>query len=62
MSTNVRSATIRKGRRDPGLTPTEQRRKNELMRQFIRGGDGPRGNSPEYLEGWDRIFRQKGKK
>lgn len=38
----------RKHRNDAGLTPTEQHRKDVLMRQFT-SGDGPKGNSPEYL-------------
>ena len=33
---NVRSATIRKEKRDPGLTIRERRKKAELMRQFCR--------------------------
>lgn len=30
------------------FTPSEQRLKNQLMRQFIKG-DGPKGNSAAYL-------------
>jgi hypothetical protein len=52
---NTRSATIRKEGRDLGLTPTERHQKNQLMRQFIRG-DGEKGNSQAFKEGWDRIF------
>lgn len=51
----VRSATIWKESKDPGLTPTERHQKNQLMRQFLRV-DGPKGASLEYLEGWERTF------
>jgi hypothetical protein len=50
----VRSATIRKEGRDAGLTPTEKRRKDILMRQFVKG-DGAKGNSPEYKANYDLI-------
>lgn len=43
-----RSVSARKSARDGGLTPTEQHRKNALMKQFMRL-DGPKGNSPEYI-------------
>ena len=43
---NVRSATIRKAKRDPGFTPTEKAQKERLMRQFV--SDGPKGNSAAY--------------
>lgn len=56
---NVRSATIRKEGRDPGLTPTEKHRKDQLMRQFVRG-DGAKGTSPEYLANYDAIDWSKG--
>ncbi len=57
---NVRSATIQKGGRDgQGLTPTEKFRKDQLMRQFIKG-DGEKGNSKAYLENFDKIDWSKG--
>lgn len=46
---NTKSAHARKGRFDGGFTPSEQRKKDQLMRQFIKGYDGPRGNSSEYM-------------
>lgn len=39
----------RKGRYDSGLTPTESRTKERLMRQFLQR-DGQQGNSTAYLE------------
>jgi hypothetical protein len=45
---NTKSHHARKGRYDGGFTPSEQRLKAKLMRQFIRGYDGPRGNTEEY--------------
>lgn len=39
----------RKSRFDPGWTPTEKRQRDQLMRQFLKGGDGGRGNSPAYI-------------
>lgn len=44
-----KAASQRKGRYDGSFTPTEQRLKDKLMRQFIRGYDGPRGTSLEYI-------------
>ncbi len=38
----------RKHRNDPGLTPTEQHIKNNLMNQFRRTGEGPGGHSEAY--------------
>ncbi len=39
----------RKHRKDgPTLTPTEQHKKNVLMRQFMRTGEGPGGNTEAY--------------
>ena len=46
---NTKSRHARKGRYDGSFTPSEQRLKARLMRQFIKGYDGPRGNSAEYL-------------
>ena len=40
----------RKASRDGNtFTPTEQHRKNELMRQFMRTGEGSGGRSAEYV-------------
>ena len=45
-----KSASMRKGRYDGSYTPTEQRTKDRLMRQFIRNGDGSgSGNTYEYV-------------
>lgn len=44
-----KNRSMRKGSRDGGLTPTEQARKQKLMRQFLQV-DGPKGASPEYLQ------------
>lgn len=38
----------RKSSRDPGFTPSEQRKRDQLMRQFTRL-EGPSGNSEAYL-------------
>jgi len=44
-----RSVSQRKSGRDPGFTPTEQRKKNELMKQFQRNSEGGGvGNSAAY--------------
>lgn len=44
-----RSVSTRKSARDGGLTPTEQRRKDTLMRQFMRNPEGGGvGNSEAY--------------
>ncbi len=43
-----KSVSQRKSARDGGLTPSEQHKKNALMRQFMRL-DGPKGSSPEYI-------------
>ncbi len=39
----------RRGRYDPGFTPTEKTHKEKLMRQFL-GHDGPRGATKAYLD------------
>lgn len=39
----------RRGRYDPGLTPSEKRVKGELMNQFRRTGEGPGGRSEAYV-------------
>lgn len=44
---NTKSRHTRKGKHDPGLTPTEQHRKNALMRQFMSCHEGER-NSDAY--------------
>lgn len=43
-----KSRSQRKGRYDAGWTPTESRKRDQLLRQFIKGYDGPRGNSAAY--------------
>lgn len=43
-----KSRAGRKGRYDGSYTGTEQRTKNRLMRQFMRTGEGPGGNSDAY--------------
>lgn len=55
---NVRPATIRRSGKDgASFTPTEKRKKDRLMRQFLKGSqDGPRGASPEYCSGYDRML------
>lgn len=49
-----KASNLRKGRFDGGFTPTEQHRKNALMRQFLQL-DGPKGASEEYRRGYDAI-------
>lgn len=52
----------RRSSRDPGLTPTEQHRKNNLMRQFMRTGEGGgSGNTEAYRNAscWDERGRLK---
>lgn len=44
-----KARSARKGRYDGGFTPSEQRKKDQLMRQFLKGYDGPRGASLEYV-------------
>jgi hypothetical protein len=46
-SESRRSVSQRKGRYDGGFTPTEQRTKDRLMRQFLKR-DGLHGNSEAY--------------
>lgn len=46
---NTKSHHARKGRYDGSFTPSEQRLKNKLMKQFTRL-EGPSGNSAAYLE------------
>lgn len=43
-----KSRSTRKGRYDGSFTPTEQRTKNRLMKQFTRL-EGPSGNSAAYV-------------
>jgi hypothetical protein len=40
---------------DEGWTPTEQRIREQKLRQFT-STDGPKGNSKEYRDSYDRIF------
>jgi len=55
-----KSCEKRMGRYDGGFTPSEQRLKNQLMKQFMKhGGEGPGGNSAAYQEGWERTFGKK---
>lgn len=56
---NVRSATIRKEGRDPGWTPTEKRRRDQLMRQFCKG-DAVKASSKEFRDNYDLIDWSKG--
>ena len=54
-----KSSYRRKGSRDgKELTPSEQRQKNELMRQFCKI-DGPKGTTEAYRSApcWDRNGR-----
>jgi hypothetical protein len=52
----VRSATIRKGGRDGSLSPTEQLKKNRLMKQFSKQAKGYAvGVSQAYRDGYDGI-------
>ena len=53
---SIRPATIRRAGRDgPSLSQTEKLRKAKAMRQFVKG-DGEKGNSEAYREGWERTF------
>ncbi len=57
----VRSASMRKlGKDGTSWTPTEQLKRNRLLRQFTRtgrkGSEVSSGNSEAYKEGWERIF------
>lgn len=56
---NIRSPTIRKEGRDLGLTPTEKRRKDVLMRQFCKG-DAVKASSAEFRQNYDAIDWSKG--
>ena len=50
ISKRGKAASMRKGRYDGSFTPTEQRTKDRLMRQFLRSGDGSgSGNTYEYV-------------
>lgn len=56
----VRSASIRPGGKDGlTLTPTERRKKNQLMKQFSRAGrkgyEVSSGSSPAFRENYDKI-------
>lgn len=48
-----------RGRDGAHWTPTEDHRKDKLMRQFLTG-DGPRGNSKEYTQNYAKIDWSKG--
>lgn len=56
----VRAGPMRKlGKDGTSWTPTEQRKRNQLLRQFTRtgrkGGEVSSGNSEAYREGYDAI-------
>jgi hypothetical protein len=39
---------------------SQGRKRDQLMRQFLKGSaDGARGNTREFLDGWDRIWGKK---
>lgn len=62
-SARGKSSAQRKSARDGGLTPTEQHRKNTLMRQFMRNPEGGGvGNSAAYRASsvWCRCGRLNG--
>ena len=51
-----KSRSQRKHRNDgPSWTPTEQHRRNELMRQFMRNPEGSGGASATFRERYDLI-------
>lgn len=51
----MRSASLRKlGKDGNSLTPTEQHRKNTLMRQFMRNPEGTL-NTEAYKAGYDAM-------
>lgn len=45
---NTKSAHARKGRDDKGFTPTEQRKRDQLMKQFCKL-EGVNGNTAAYV-------------
>lgn len=45
----------RMGRYDGSFTPSEQRLKDKLMKQFCRFDEGPGGNTAAYRAGYDLI-------
>lgn len=45
---NTKSHHRRMGRYDGSYTPSEKRLKAKLMRQFIKGYDGPRGTTEAF--------------
>lgn len=57
----VRPATIRKSAKDGTFTPTEQLKKNSLMKQFAKFGrkgyEVASGSSKEYRDNYDAVFR-----
>ena len=56
-----KASSRRKSGRDKGLTPTEQAKKDSLMRQFLQL-DGPKGNSEAYVNSaiWCHCGRMNG--
>lgn len=60
-SGKVRSASIRKlGKDGPSWTPTEQRTRDRLLKQFARAGrkgyEVSSGNSEAFQDGWLAVF------
>jgi len=57
-----KSNAKRMGRYDGSFTGTEQRIKNQLMRQFMRTGEGEGGNSDAYVDApcWCECGRLRG--
>lgn len=52
-----KSSSQRKAGRDgPSWTPTELHRRNQLMRQFMRTGEGGGGNSSAYKNNYAAVF------
>jgi hypothetical protein len=50
-----KSLEKRMGRYDGSFTPSEQRLKDQLMKQFTRFGEGVGGNTAAYRAGYDLI-------
>lgn len=44
------------GRDGPNWTPTELHRRNQLMRQFMRTGEGGGGNSNAFKDNYADVF------
>lgn len=56
----VRSATIQKSAKDGGFTPTEMRKRNQLLKQFsgvsAKGYEIRSGTSKEFRDNYDAVF------